>query len=87
MSTPDGLDSLNFLTDDLKLSLIKIGSTEVTNLEFLIEIGKKNQSCILSTGLSNLNEVEEAYTILKNTTKKEIYVLQCTLIILLKTTK
>ena len=78
MSTPDGIDSLNFLTDELKLSLIKIGSTEVTNLKFLTEIGKKNQSCILSTGLSNLNEVQEAYTILKNTTKKEIYVLQCT---------
>jgi N,N'-diacetyllegionaminate synthase len=78
MSTPDGLDSLNFLTDDLNLSLIKIGSTEITNLNFLIEIGRKNQSCILSTGLSTLNEVEEAYSVLKNTSKRDIYVLQCT---------
>lgn len=78
MSTPDGQESLNFLTDELDLSIIKIGSTEITNLNFIKQIGEKNRSCILSTGLSTLTEVETAYSVLKDVCKNEIYVLQCT---------
>ena len=78
MSTPDGEDSLDFLCDDLKVSLVKIGSTEVTNLEYLNKISKKNLPCILSTGLSNINEVKKAYMNLKKFNDKEICVLHCT---------
>jgi len=78
LSTPDGLDSLNFLVDDLKLEIIKIGSTEITNIKFLEQVGLKNKICILSTGLSNLNEVEKAYSVLKKSCNNEIIVLQCT---------
>ena len=66
MSTPDGENSLNFLCDNLKVSLVKIGSTEITNLEYLNKISKKNLPCVLSTGLSNINEVKKAYQELKN---------------------
>jgi N-acetylneuraminate synthase/N,N'-diacetyllegionaminate synthase len=57
ISTPDETDSLDFLVD-LGVSLIKIGSTEVTNLKFLKQISRKKLPIILSTGMSTLGEVE-----------------------------
>lgn len=40
ISTPDGVESLDFLIS-LDVPLIKAGSTEVTNLDFLKSIGKQ----------------------------------------------
>lgn len=59
ISTPDETDSLDFLVD-IKVPLIKVGSTEVTNLKFLKQIARKQLPVILSTGMSTLGEVEEA---------------------------
>jgi N-acetylneuraminate synthase/N,N'-diacetyllegionaminate synthase len=59
ISTPDETDSLDYLAD-IGVPLIKIGSTEVTNLKFLKEISKKDLPIILSTGMSTLGEVELA---------------------------
>lgn len=60
IATPDGEESLNYLADKLQVKRIKIASTEVTNLPFLEMIARKNVETILSTGLSNLGEVEIA---------------------------
>jgi len=59
ISTPDESDSLDFLAE-LGVPLIKIGSTEVTNLKFLKQIARKQLPIILSTGMSTLGEVENA---------------------------
>ena len=64
LSTPDGYESLNFLSDDLNIPVIKIGSTEVTNHDFIQTIATKKREVILSTGLSTLGEVEKAVEIL-----------------------
>lgn len=77
ISTPDGVESLNYLIS-LDLPFIKIGSTEVTNLEFLIEIGKKNKPIILSTGMSNLGEVEKALEVIFSTGNKNVKLMHCT---------
>ena len=78
LSTPDGTESLNYLTDKLDVPIIKIGSTEITNIEYLNEIAKKNKPLILSTGLSSLEEVKKAFNSIKKHNKKEICVLHCT---------
>lgn len=77
ISTPDGIESLRFLVD-LNLPIIKIGSTEVSNIEFLKEIGETGKEIILSTGMSNLGEVEKALSILKSTGNNNIKIMQCT---------
>lgn len=59
LSTPDDEDSLDLLVD-LKVPMIKVGSTEITNLKYLSRIAKKNLPIILSTGMSTLGEVETA---------------------------
>jgi len=64
LSTPDDEEGLDFLVDDLKVPAIKIGSGEITNLPFLKYAARKKVPIILSTGMSNLSEVEEAVNII-----------------------
>ena len=76
LSTPFDHDSINLL-NDLNLQIFKIPSGEITNLPYLRHIGKLNKEVILSTGMSNLQEVEDALTILisAGTQKSNITVL------------
>lgn len=77
ISTPDGIESLKFLVS-MDVSLIKIGSTEVSNIEFLKEIGNTGIEIILSTGMSYLGEVEKAINIIKSTGNNNLKIMQCT---------
>ena len=71
LSTPFDHDSINLLTD-LGLQIFKIPSGEITNLPYLRHIGSLGKKVVLSTGMSTLQEVENALTILTGTgTKKE----------------
>lgn len=59
------------LLDDLGLEIFKIPSGEITNLPYLRHLGKLNKKIILSTGMSNMDEVKNALDILiKSGTKK-----------------
>lgn len=77
LSTPDDEDSLDFLVE-LQVEQIKIGSTEVTNLNYLRKIAKKNLPIILSTGMSTLGEVEAALTTIYEEGNKNITLLHAT---------
>lgn len=78
LSTPDDEDSLNFLSDEVGVEYLKIGSGEITNFLFLEKIAKKNKKIILSTGMSTLGEVEKAINIIKNYNNEKLYILHCT---------
>lgn len=71
LSTPFDLDSIDLL-DALKLPIFKIPSGEITNLPYLRHIGKLNKKIILSTGMADIGEIEDALDVLKGAgTKKE----------------
>lgn len=78
LSTPFDLDSIDLL-NKLGLNIFKIGSGEITNLPYLKKIGNLKKKVILSTGMSNLGEIEDALdTIISSGTLKEnITVLHC----------
>ena len=78
LSTAFDIDSLNFL-NNLKPLLYKIPSGEITNLPFLKQIASFNKPIVLSTGMSNLQEVKSALDILtsKGIEKSMITVLHC----------
>jgi len=79
LSTPDGFESLAFLAGELGMPIIKVGSTEVTHVQFLEAVGRWNRPVILSTGLSTLGEVEEAVArVRRGGSSAPIVVLQCT---------
>lgn len=77
ISTPDGSESLQCLVN-LRVPLIKIGSTEVTNLPFLKEIALTGKKMILSTGMSTLGEVEQAVNAIMATGNDKLQLMHCT---------
>jgi N,N'-diacetyllegionaminate synthase len=78
LSTPDGFDSLGFLAGELNIPIIKIGSSEVTHPQYLEAVGRTGRPVILSTGLSNLGEVEKALAALRRGGAGPIVLLHCT---------
>ena len=78
LSTPDEKKSLDFLVDELKIKLIKVGSGEIRNLLYLKQIGQKKLPVILSTGMSNISDVEIAYYTLLENGATHVALLHCT---------
>ena len=65
LSTPFDNESIDLLSA-LGLNLFKIPSGEITNLPYLRYIGSLGKKLVLSTGMSTLEEVGDALTILIN---------------------
>lgn len=76
LSTPFDMDSIDFLTD-LGIKLFKVPSGEITNLPYLIKIAKTGKPIILSTGMSNLNDIELALNVMKEYGGNDISLLHC----------
>jgi N,N'-diacetyllegionaminate synthase len=78
LSTPFDFESIDFL-NSLGLEIFKIPSGEITNLPYLEKIGKLRKKVILSTGMADLGEIEDALDILIScgTKKENITVLHC----------
>ena len=64
LSTPFDHGSLVLLVDGLGMRTIKVPSGEVTNAPFLLEVGRRAERVILSTGMCTLDEVRAALTVL-----------------------
>lgn len=78
LSTPFDFESIKLL-DSLGMQTFKIPSGEITNLPYLRMIGRLNKKIILSTGMSNLGEIETAISILTTagTKRENITILHC----------
>jgi N,N'-diacetyllegionaminate synthase len=78
-STGFDIESINLLVR-LGQELFKIPSGEITNLPYLQRIGNLQKTVILSTGMSNMGEIEAAINVLEasGTPRSKITVLQCT---------
>lgn len=74
LTTPYDIDAINLF--DSLIPAYKIGSGDITWLEFLEEVAKKNKPVILSTGASTLPEVKQAVSTIAKY-NKNIAILQC----------
>lgn len=76
LSTPFDHDSIDLL-DGLGLNIFKIPSGEITNLPYLRHIGSLNKKVILSTGMADIGEIEDALDVLvkAGTSRKKITIL------------
>lgn len=71
LSTPFDHDSIELL-DKLGLEIFKIPSGEITNLPYLRHIGSLKKKVILSTGMADIGEIEDALDVLiESGTKKD----------------
>jgi len=74
-STPFDKESLEYL-EKIGTDLYKIASFDILNHELLRNIAKTGKPVILSVGMSNLEEIREAFNILREGTEK-IALLHC----------
>lgn len=79
LSTPFDHESIELL-NSFEMPIFKIPSGEITNLPYLRHIGQLGKDVILSTGMSTLQEIEDALEVLVNsgTVKEKITVLHAT---------
>lgn len=77
LSTAFDLPSVDYL-HSIGMRRWKIPSGEITNLPLLIKIAKLGEPIIMSTGMSELSEVEDAIKVLKENGAGEITILHCT---------
>ena len=64
-ASPWDIDSLNFL-NEYDIPFIKIPSALLTDLELIKESAKSNEKLIISTGMSTLEEVDQAVQTIKD---------------------
>lgn len=76
LSTPFDMDSIDFLAT-LNMRLFKIPSGEITNLPYLERIAALKTPVVLSTGMSNLMEIEAAMMVLRGGGCPDITLLHC----------
>jgi len=78
LSTAFDLDSINFLSS-LNLGLWKIPSGEITNYPYLKQIAIKHEPIILSTGMCNIEDIQNAVNVLYSfgIRKQQITILHC----------
>jgi N,N'-diacetyllegionaminate synthase len=78
LSTGFDEDSIDFL-DSLNIDLFKVPSGEITNKPYLEHIAKKGKPIVISTGMSNLQEIKDAVEVVQNhqIAKNNITILHC----------
>lgn len=75
LSTPFDLESIEFLND--LVAVWKIPSGEITNYPYLVKIAETHKPVILSTGMSELFEIDEAVDVLRQNGAEKIVLLHC----------
>ncbi|MEN3046425.1 MAG: N-acetylneuraminate synthase family protein [Candidatus Hydrothermales bacterium] len=76
-STPYDVKSAEFL-NELGVPFFKISSTDLDNFLLLEKVAEFKKPIIISTGMSDLEEVKRTYEFLKKKKIEEIAILQCT---------
>ena len=75
-STPFDESAVDFL-EKLKCPIYKIASFEMTDLPLIKRVAQTGKPIIISTGMSSLEEIDEAYKVAKRNGAKEIILLYC----------
>lgn len=76
ISTPFDMESIDFL-EKLDMDFWKIPSGEITNLPYLEKIARTGREVILSTGMSDVQEIKEAIKVLTDNGAPGIVLLHC----------
>ncbi|MGM0938219.1 MAG: N-acetylneuraminate synthase family protein [Pseudomonadota bacterium] len=76
-STPFSKKEADFLVDELKSPFIKVASMDLNNYPFLEYLARKGKPIIISTGLSELHEIDRAIKLIENTGNTQIAILHC----------
>jgi len=76
-STPFSKKEVDFQVEVMKAPFIKIASMDLNNYPFLDYIARKGKPIIISTGLSELYEIDKAIRTIERAGNKQIVILHC----------
>ena len=76
-STPFSKKEADFLIEVLESPFIKVASMDLNNYPFLEYLAKKGKPIVLSTGLSELYEIDRAIKTIESTGNRQIVILHC----------
>lgn len=76
ISTPFDLDSIDFL-ETFDMDFWKVPSGEVTNLPYLEAIARTKRKVVMSTGMCDMNEIQDAIEVLEKNGTTDITLLHC----------
>lgn len=76
-STPFNKKEADFLVDKLESPFIKVASMDLNNYPFLEYLAKKGKPMVISTGLSELYEIDKAVKTIENAGNSQIVILHC----------
>jgi len=76
-STPFSKKEADFLVDKMQTPFIKVASMDLNNYPFLEYLAKKGKPMIISTGLSELYEIDKAVKTIEEAGNNQIAILHC----------
>ena len=76
LSSPFDYEAVDLL-DEVRVPAFKVASFEIVDLELLKYIAKKKKPIILSTGMANIEEIEEALSAIRSQRNNNIILLHC----------
>ena len=76
-STPFSKNEVDFLVDKLDTPFLKVASMDLNNYPLLEYMAKKQRPIVLSTGLSEFYEIDQAVKTIENTGNNNIIILHC----------
>jgi len=76
-STPFSKKEVDFIVDVVKTPFIKVASMDLNNYPFLDYIARKSLPVVLSTGLSELYEIDKAIRTIEKAGNTQIILLHC----------
>ncbi len=76
-STPYSREEVDWLVDECKAPFIKVASMDLNNYPYLRYIAQKNIPIVLSTGMSEIDEIKRAVIIIEETGNTQLCLLHC----------
>ena len=76
LSTPFDFESIKFL-NSIEMPFWKIPSGEVTNYPYLVALAKTGKPVVMSTGMCEMQEIEDAIAVLRENGASDIKLLHC----------
>lgn len=76
-STPFSKKEADFLIDKLESPFIKVASMDLNNYPFLDYLARKGKPMVISTGLSELYEIDKAVKTIESAGNNQIVILHC----------
>ena len=76
-STPFSFREVDYLVNELNVNFLKIASMDINNYPFLEYVGNTKKPIVISTGLSDLFEIDKAIRTIESTGNDQIIILHC----------